>query len=96
MTAKTKKIDGFVPKPQKIDPGAGAIVAVNPLRCEFLNEREAIASMLKDAAVFGYGNFIARLREAWIDRLVEKEGLSEAAATAAAFTSPRPRKDRDK
>jgi hypothetical protein len=62
----------------------------------FLGEQDAISRMLQDAEKFGYGNFIARLREAWIDRLVEREGICEATATLAAFTSPRPRKDRGK
>lgn len=43
-------------------------------------EKEAVETVLKHGAQYGYGNLIAHLGRAWAEELVKDYGVSEKAA----------------
>lgn len=54
----------------------------------FHGEKEAIRNMLRDAEIYGFGNFISCLKRAWMNRLIENHNCSEEQAKAAADVDP--------
>jgi len=51
-------------------------------------EKEALRMVLRIAEQYGYGNCIALLRRAWMDKLVTHYGLSKGTALLATDVEP--------
>jgi hypothetical protein len=58
----------------------------------FRGEKEAVDRMLADAKIYGYGNFIAHLKRAWVDMLV-RDGISRESAIRATNVAPYPKQE---
>ena len=54
----------------------------------FPGEKEAIDTVLRAGAQYGYGNMISHLREAWRDHLMSEWGFSLPDAMAGAWYPP--------
>ena len=49
-----------------------------------LNEKDAIREVLKNGRIFGYGNMISHLKEAWIQMLITKYDMDRKTAEMSA------------
>lgn len=52
-------------------------------------EKDAIKQMVADAEIYGFGNFIGWLKQAWVKILIE-EGLDEQSARKMTEVDPYP------
>ena len=49
-----------------------------------LNEKDAIREVLRNGRIFGYGNMISHLKEAWIQMLITKYDMDRKTAEMSA------------
>ena len=54
----------------------------------FPGEQEAIRDVLDAGAIYGFGNMISHLQEAWIDHLMHTYNMSRKSARLAVIMEP--------
>lgn len=94
LVAINDAVEKSKPKLEYIpDPSAGVWTGSSE-ECPYVSKEDAVVEwVLRMGKEHGYGNLIRHLREAWVDSLVS-QGVSPETAVAAAWVSPRSRRDR--